>query len=147
MAKADLIANMAQHLRNHETDLGDERAVFRTLSALHFLHGDIVAYADEAVELARRGGPNLKSIFGDSVALILAVGAWLAWYCILCPAANAAQSAMPDQPGVMSFIAGVFIGIVVGGAIIGIFMAAFCMAKNADLQDENDRLRASEYAQ
>jgi hypothetical protein len=68
MARTDLVESMARFLRELGTDLGDEREVFRTLATLHFLHGDIVAYSDEAVELARRSEPKLSSIFGDGAA-------------------------------------------------------------------------------
>lgn len=39
------------------------------------------------------------------------------------------------------FIAGLLIGAIVGGSIVGIMIAAFCIGKNADLMDEVDRLR------
>jgi hypothetical protein len=88
MAKADLIENMARFLRDLKVDLNDERAVIRTLSSLHFLQGDVVMFSDEAVKLARgaEAKPAPPSIFGDSALAIFAVGIWLAWYIVLCPA-------------------------------------------------------------
>jgi hypothetical protein len=88
MARADLIESMARFLRDLKVDLNNEREVFRTLAKLHFIHGDIVAYSDEAVALARRGGPSARSIFGDSAIAIFAGAVWLAWYAVLCPAVS-----------------------------------------------------------
>jgi hypothetical protein len=90
MARADLIESMAKFLRDLKVDLNDERAVFRALASLHFLHGDIVAFSDEAVKLARGEAvtPRPPSIIGDSVIAIFAGAVWLAWYLVLCPAVS-----------------------------------------------------------
>jgi hypothetical protein len=85
MARADTIESMARFLRDMKVDLNDERAVFRTLSTLHFLHGDIIAFSDEAVKLARGGATATRSIFGDGAAAVIAGAVWLAWYIVLCP--------------------------------------------------------------
>lgn len=44
------------------------------------------------------------------------------------------------------FFVGLILGAIIGGSVGGMVMAFFCIAKNADLQDENDRLRAAEFA-
>jgi hypothetical protein len=45
------------------------------------------------------------------------------------------------------FTVGLLIGAIVGGSVVGIVVAAFCIAKNADLLDEVDRLRGGADAQ
>jgi hypothetical protein len=45
------------------------------------------------------------------------------------------------------FFVGLLIGAIVGGSICGIAMAVFCIAKNADLLDDVDRLRGGADAQ
>jgi hypothetical protein len=81
-----IVEQMAADLRNLKVDLGDERDVVRALLSLRYRQGDVIACMDEAIEIARRAPKNLSSIMVDSVVAIFAVGVWLAWYVVLCPA-------------------------------------------------------------
>jgi hypothetical protein len=88
MARADLIENMVADLRNVHVDLNDEGAVMRALRALRYGYGDIVVCVDEVREAARGRQKNLSSIIADSAVAVFAVGVWLAWYAVLCPAVS-----------------------------------------------------------
>jgi hypothetical protein len=82
----DIVAEMAAVLRAKEVDLGDERAVIRTLNAERFTSGEVMACMDDAVEKARvDSAPGLGARVGEALGAIVALGVWVAGYCLLCP--------------------------------------------------------------
>lgn len=81
-----LAERMAADLRNLKIDLDRDVAVVRALMALNYTAREIGDFGDDAVELAKASQKNLRSIVGDGAAFVFAVGVWLAWYCVLCPA-------------------------------------------------------------
>lgn len=80
-----LVQEMASVLRSQNIDLGDERAVMVALTMNGFLSGDVVTFSDRAIEQARKDGVSLAEVLGDGVAGALAIGVWVAAYCIICP--------------------------------------------------------------
>jgi hypothetical protein len=82
----ELAERMAADLRNVKVDLNNERAVYSALQSLRYTAGEIITAGDDAIALAKSSTKNLLSIVGDGVAAIFAIGVWLAWYVVLCPA-------------------------------------------------------------
>lgn len=82
---SDTVKRMAADLVAGGIDLGDERAVIVHLMNCGYSSGDVVTDMDAAIDRARSGGVSISEILGSASAAILAAGAWLAWYCVLCP--------------------------------------------------------------
>lgn len=83
-----LVQEMASVLRAKNIDLGDERAVMVALTMNGFLSGDVVTFGDRATEEARKGGVSLADVLGDGIAGSVALGVWVAWYCVVCPSVS-----------------------------------------------------------
>lgn len=82
---SDTVKRMAADLVAGGIDLGDERAVIVYLMHCGYSSGTVLTDMDAAIDRARSGGVSITEILGSASAAILAVGVWIAWYCVLCP--------------------------------------------------------------
>lgn len=83
----NLIHSMSNLLAASGCDLGDERAVLRTLRAAGHHDGDIVVFSDQATERARaiRQSPTAGDL-SALVSIVLFISSVAVWSAIACGA-------------------------------------------------------------